>query len=150
MQFTLLSNAGVPNATAEIANANNYPNIRVFTVGDGTSSTVPLKELNTTSQVWSVASNTSIGGPGWDYMSVRTIFMRFPLWDTAALRPKTKPTPCFPLTIKGPRPLLTHRRQFAGLRTATSMMHWAAAYRRASYLTTGEGLRFSIGRARTP
>ena len=84
MQFTLLSNAGVPNATAEIANANNYPNIRVFTVGDGTSSTVPLKELNTTSQVWSVASNTSIGGPGWDYMSVRIcpIFMRFHWYKT--------------------------------------------------------------------
>jgi len=69
MQFTLTSNAGIPNVTAEIALANSYPNIRVFTVGDGTSSTSPLRELNTTSQTWSVASNTSIGGPGWNYMS---------------------------------------------------------------------------------
>jgi hypothetical protein len=69
MQFTLYSNAGVPNVTAEVALANSYPNIRVFTVGDGTSSSTPLTELNTTTQLWSVASNISIGGPGWAYMS---------------------------------------------------------------------------------
>ena len=69
MQFTLTSNAGVPNATAEIALANSYPHIRVFTVGEGTSSTTPLTELKTIAQNWSVASNTSIGGPGWAYMS---------------------------------------------------------------------------------
>lgn len=45
MQFTLLSNAGVPNATAEISDANNYPNIRVMTVGQGNASAVPFVEL---------------------------------------------------------------------------------------------------------
>ena len=81
MQFTLTSNAGVPNATAEIALANSYPNIRVFTVGDGTSSAAPLKELNTTSQQWSVAANTSIGGPGWDYMSAVCWFTYRDVYD---------------------------------------------------------------------
>lgn len=69
MQFTPLSNAGVPNITDELAAANLYPLIRTFTVGEGTSSTTPLMELKTILQNWSVASNTSIGGPGWSYTS---------------------------------------------------------------------------------
>jgi sialate O-acetylesterase len=81
MQFTLTSNAGVPNATAEIALANSYPHIRVFTVGDGTSSTTPLTELKTIAQNWSVASNASIGGPGWAYMSAVCWFTYRDLYD---------------------------------------------------------------------
>ena len=69
MQFTPLSNAGVPNITAELAAANLYPLIRTFTVGEGTSSATPLMELKTILQNWSIASNTSIGGPGWSYTS---------------------------------------------------------------------------------
>lgn len=69
MQFTPLSNAGVPNITAELAAANLYPLIRTFTVGEGTSSATPLLELKTILQNWSIASNTSIGGPGWSYTS---------------------------------------------------------------------------------
>jgi sialate O-acetylesterase len=69
MQFTPLSNAGVPNITQELAAANLYPLIRTFTVGEGTSSTTPLVELKTILQNWSVASNVSIGGPGWSYTS---------------------------------------------------------------------------------
>jgi len=69
MQFTLLSNAGVPNVTAELADANNYPNIRVFTVGQGTTSTTPLRELGSIEQAWVAASNASIGLGGWTAFS---------------------------------------------------------------------------------
>ncbi len=74
MQFTLLSNAGVPNATAEIADANNYPLIRVFTVGQGNQSNTPFTELASIEQIWSVAANTSIGGPGWNWFSAACWF----------------------------------------------------------------------------
>jgi hypothetical protein len=53
------------NATAEIQAANNYPNIRVFTVGQGTTSYTPLNDLVTVSQPWVAASNTSIGAGNW-------------------------------------------------------------------------------------
>jgi sialate O-acetylesterase len=56
------------NATEEIANAGNYPKIRVFTVGH-TGSAAPAEELLSTQLNWSVASPQSIGGPSWDYMS---------------------------------------------------------------------------------
>ena len=67
--FTLRSNAGVPNVTAEAEAANDYPLIRVFTVGQGTSSTTPLSELATVEQNWTVASNTSVGGAPWAVFS---------------------------------------------------------------------------------
>mgnify|MGYP001131162221 FL=1 len=57
------------NATAEIASANSYPNIRVFTVGQGTSSNTPLTQLGTIAQKWTSASSSSIGGPSWGYFS---------------------------------------------------------------------------------
>jgi len=69
MQFTLLSNAGVPNATAEIADANNYPNIRVMTVGQGNSSAVPFTELASIELNWAAASNLTIGAGGWSSFS---------------------------------------------------------------------------------
>lgn len=69
MQFTLLSNAGVPNITAELQAANNYPLIRVFTVGQGNSSTVPFTQLASIEQTWAVASNLSIGVGGWSAFS---------------------------------------------------------------------------------
>ena len=47
------------NATAEIASANSYPNIRVFTVGQGTSSNTPLTQLGTIAQKWTSASSSS-------------------------------------------------------------------------------------------
>jgi len=66
MQFTVsLAN----NATNEIATADNYPNIRVFSVGDGTSSTTPLTNLATISQAWAVSSKDSVGGPDWQYQT---------------------------------------------------------------------------------
>jgi len=66
MQFTVDS---AYNATTEVAEANNYPNIRVFTVGQGTWSFTALPYLNTIEQTWSVASSSSIGGGNWTYMS---------------------------------------------------------------------------------
>jgi sialate O-acetylesterase len=57
------------NATEEVAAAANYPNIRVFTVGSGTSSNVSLTNLTTISQPWSVASPASIGVGNWTAFS---------------------------------------------------------------------------------
>ena len=56
------------NATQEIANAGNFPKIRVFTAALVESLT-PVEELLGIVLNWSVASPQSIGGPTWDYMS---------------------------------------------------------------------------------
>ena len=44
------------NGTAEIANAGNYPNIRLFTVGTATSA-VPIVDLQAVRQPWARANN---------------------------------------------------------------------------------------------
>jgi sialate O-acetylesterase len=65
MQMTL---SQVFNGTEEIANAGNYPKIRVFTsapLGSG----YPIEELLNISLNWSVASPESVGGPMWTYLS---------------------------------------------------------------------------------
>ncbi len=54
----------VTNASAEIARADKYPSIRLFTVGQGTSSEYPLADLQTVEQPWTIASNASIAGNG--------------------------------------------------------------------------------------
>jgi len=56
------------NGTEEIANAGNYPKIRVFTAGRGLSD-IPVEELHRVLLNWSIASAHSIGGPDWYYMS---------------------------------------------------------------------------------
>jgi sialate O-acetylesterase len=56
------------NASEEIANADNYPKIRVFTA-TLVSSRKPVEELLNITLKWSVASAASIGGPEWAYMS---------------------------------------------------------------------------------
>jgi sialate O-acetylesterase len=56
------------NGTEEIANAGNYPKIRVFTTALKGSFT-PVEELLNITLNWSVASPSSIGGPQWNYMS---------------------------------------------------------------------------------
>jgi sialate O-acetylesterase len=56
------------NGTEEIANAGNYPKIRVFTAARVPLS-APIEELHAISLNWSVASPQSIGGPDWEYMS---------------------------------------------------------------------------------
>jgi len=61
MQFAI---PAITNSSYEIQLANKYPDIRLFTVGDGTTSRVPLNNLATIQQLWSVASNTTIAGDG--------------------------------------------------------------------------------------
>ncbi|CAF1191158.1 unnamed protein product [Adineta ricciae] len=56
------------NATEEIANAGNYPKIRLFTASL-IPSAVPVEELLGINLNWSVASPSSVGGPNWNYMS---------------------------------------------------------------------------------
>jgi hypothetical protein len=48
------------NASAEIAAADCYPHIRIFTVGIGTQSAVPLRDLQTVREPWKVASSRTI------------------------------------------------------------------------------------------
>ena len=56
------------NATEEIANAGNFPKIRLFTAALIPSAT-PLEELRGILLNWSVASPETVGGPQWEYMS---------------------------------------------------------------------------------
>jgi sialate O-acetylesterase len=56
------------NGSLEIANAGNYPKIRLFTVSLIPAAT-PVEELLGINLNWSVASPQSVGGPGWDYFS---------------------------------------------------------------------------------
>jgi len=65
MQMTV---ASIFNATEEIANAGNFPKIRLFTVSL-IPAAVPVEELLGINLNWSVASPTTVGGPAWDYMS---------------------------------------------------------------------------------
>jgi sialate O-acetylesterase len=66
MQFTVHQSL---NATEEIKKADAFPLIRLFTVGQSSSSNVPLLELNTTEQTWSIASSASVGGGDWSEFS---------------------------------------------------------------------------------
>jgi sialate O-acetylesterase len=65
MQLTL---GMIYNGTDEIANAGNYPKIRVFTILQ-VPSAVPIEEVITIELNWSVASPKSVGGSTWTYMS---------------------------------------------------------------------------------
>ena len=65
MQFTVDQ---AFNSTEEVEDADNYPNIRVFSVSLIGSST-PQIELPSIMQEWSVASSKSIGGGNWTYFS---------------------------------------------------------------------------------
>jgi sialate O-acetylesterase len=56
------------NGTEEIANAGNYPKIRLFTAARNTS-VLPAEELLGMWLNWSVASPQSVGGPSFIYMS---------------------------------------------------------------------------------
>jgi sialate O-acetylesterase len=56
------------NGTEEIANAGNYPKIRLFTVAR-IPAAAPIEELAGMFLNWSVASPQSVGGPSFRYMS---------------------------------------------------------------------------------
>jgi sialate O-acetylesterase len=57
MQFSI---PATTNHSAEALLANDYPHIRLFTVGQGTSSDAPLQDLQTIQQEWSVANSTTV------------------------------------------------------------------------------------------
>jgi sialate O-acetylesterase len=78
MQMTVDS---VYNASAEVAAAANYPNVRLFTVGQSTVSDKPLDEFATIEQLWSVASPDSVGGGNWSYFSAACWFFGKNLYD---------------------------------------------------------------------
>lgn len=78
MQFTVDS---AFNYTEEIAAANNYPNIRVFTVGQSHYSSTPLNQLAAFAQGWSVASSSSIGAGNWSEFSAVCWFTGRDLYD---------------------------------------------------------------------
>jgi sialate O-acetylesterase len=65
MQFTVDMSF---NGSQEIANAGNFPKIRLLTVSL-IPAAVPVEELLGINQNWSVASPQSVGGPSWNYFS---------------------------------------------------------------------------------
>ena len=65
MQFTVDM---MFNGSEEIANAGNFPKIRLFTVSL-IQSPAPVEELLGINLNWSVASPKTVGGPSWNYMS---------------------------------------------------------------------------------
>jgi sialate O-acetylesterase len=69
MQFTLNTNAGVPNLEQEMQIANEYPQIRLFTVGQKINSTVPLLELLSVEQPWTQASYFTVATEPWQAFS---------------------------------------------------------------------------------
>eukprot|EP01114_Cavostelium_apophysatum_P010635 TRINITY_DN2460_c0_g1_i1.p1 TRINITY_DN2460_c0_g1~~TRINITY_DN2460_c0_g1_i1.p1 ORF type:complete len:532 (+),score=69.97 TRINITY_DN2460_c0_g1_i1:159-1598(+) len=71
MQFTV---SDVFNASEAIADAQNYPNIRIFTVGQATISQTPLENFATIEQNWTVASSASVGGADWTFFSATCWF----------------------------------------------------------------------------
>ncbi|XP_071115470.1 sialate O-acetylesterase-like [Haliotis cracherodii] len=65
MQFTMIQGF---NASEELADASNYPNIRLFTVGDVPAS-FPIPDLHGIWEQWAVAGKSSVGGKPWRYFS---------------------------------------------------------------------------------
>jgi len=61
MQFSLESNA---NSTAEIKRADGYGHLRLFTVGQGSKSALPLDSLQTVEQHWTVSNSSTVHGNG--------------------------------------------------------------------------------------
>jgi sialate O-acetylesterase len=70
----------VYNATDEIAKADKYPDIRLFTV-QRVSSATPLDEVPVILQPWSVASSKTINGGAWQYFSAACWFYARNLYD---------------------------------------------------------------------
>eukprot|EP00440_Ansanella_granifera_P053408 gb/GFBE01057896.1/.p1 GENE.gb/GFBE01057896.1/~~gb/GFBE01057896.1/.p1 ORF type:complete len:540 (+),score=109.79 gb/GFBE01057896.1/:1-1620(+) len=79
MQFSV---GGNENAAAYAKEADRYPGIRLFTVGQKTSSKTPLADLQTIEQNWTRASSTSVGGPGgFNYFSAVCWFFGKGIYD---------------------------------------------------------------------
>jgi len=78
MQFTVIQ---AYNGSVEANNANNYPNIRLFSVGQGTLSSTPLTQLKTIDLPWSVSSNVTVGAAAWSHFSAVCWFFGKELYD---------------------------------------------------------------------
>eukprot|EP01045_Picozoa_sp_COSAG04_P045826 COSAG04_NODE_16276_length_504_cov_1.400000_1_plen_110_part_10 len=70
MEFPIhgfLSDSQLVNASAEIAEAVNYPHIRLFTAGEHKQAQpgqAPLHDLQDVAQPWFVANRSTTAGPG--------------------------------------------------------------------------------------
>jgi len=71
MEYSMVA---VTNKTYERQLANDYPHIRLFSVGHSTQSSTPLNDLKTVWQPWEVASNETIWG---HYAPGHTMFGTF-------------------------------------------------------------------------
>ncbi|CAG5130235.1 unnamed protein product [Candidula unifasciata] len=65
MQLTVIM---MLNASQELADATNYPNVRIMTVAEEQSDT-PLHDLISIQEDWTSPSSATIGGPAWTYFS---------------------------------------------------------------------------------
>jgi len=79
MQFTVHQGF---NASDEIQDANNYPFIRVFTVGQSTTSPSELFDFQNIEQPWSIASAGTIGIGDWNAFSAVCWFYGKNLYKT--------------------------------------------------------------------
>ncbi|KAK3746757.1 hypothetical protein QZH41_013585, partial [Actinostola sp. cb2023] len=77
MQFSI---AQVINMSEAVKEAENYPNIRLFTAFQ-VQSDIPLYELSVVQQPWSVASSASVNGGVWKYFSAVCWFYAKNLYD---------------------------------------------------------------------
>lgn len=77
MQFTLTQ---VVNASEAFKEADNYPDIRLFTASEVAFDT-PLYELQKIEQPWSVASSESVNGGVWKYFSAVCWFYGKNIYD---------------------------------------------------------------------
>ena len=79
MQFSV---GGNENKSFYATEANKYPNIRLFTVGQKTSSKVPLMDLHTIEQNWTkAAAGTVTDGSAFNYFSAVCWFFGKNLYD---------------------------------------------------------------------
>ena len=70
------------NATVEGQRAANYPNIRIFTVGEyGTTSATPLTQLGSIVQKWTPASTASVNVADWTMFSAVCWFFGRNVYD---------------------------------------------------------------------
>ena len=79
MAYTPLSMAGMNNASAEIAAADApaYHDVRLFTVGQGTTSKTPRTTLGTVYHNWTQATAKVVGGKRWkEFSAVCWLFGR--------------------------------------------------------------------------
>ena len=68
------------NSSQSLQQANNYPNIRLYTIWEQVSNSTEL-EIQYIEQNWSIASNRSIGNGNWTYFSAVCWFYAMNLYD---------------------------------------------------------------------